>query len=45
MRASWNGRLEIVEKLIQHGAKVNYKTDNGYSAFISACSYKQEKVI
>ena len=45
MRASWNGSLEIIEKLIQHGAKVNYKTDNGDSAFVSTCSYKQEKVI
>ena len=43
--ASCNGRLEILEKLIEYGAKVNYITDNGYCAFVAACRYKQEKVI
>ena len=43
--ASQYGRLEIVEKLIQHGAKVNYKRDNGCCAFITACISKHEKVI
>ena len=37
--------MEILEKLIKHGAKVNYKKDDGYCAFISACRNKQEKVI
>ena len=43
--ASCHGRLKIVEKLIKHGAKVNYKTDDGYCAFISACYWKHEKLI
>ena len=37
--------MEIVKKLIKHGAKVNYKRDNGWCAFISACINRHEKVI
>ena len=40
-----NCRLEIVEKLIQHGANLNYEADDGLCAFNYACYWKQEKVI
>ena len=43
--ASIDGRLGILEKLIKHGAKVNYRTDDGWCAFMYACWYKHEKVI
>ena len=45
MYASENGYVEIVEKLIKHGAKINYKRYEGDNAFIWACIYKREKVI
>ena len=45
MYASAYGHVEIVEKLIKHGAKINYKRQDGDNAFISACYWKKEKVI
>ena len=43
--ASDYGRLEIVEKLIKHGAKVNYQKKDGWCAFIAACLNLRENVI
>ena len=45
IHASRYGRLEIVEKLIQKGAKVNYKRDDGFCPLICACVNKHEKLI
>ena len=45
MYASEYGHVEIVEKLIKHGAKINYRRYDGYNAFICACIWKNEKVI
>ena len=43
--ASYKGHVEIVDKLIKNGAKINYKKNDGYNAFTWACRKKKEKVI
>ena len=45
MLASWEGHVDIVDKLIKNGAKINDKKDEGVNAFINACVNKKEKVI
>ena len=45
MFASSKGHVEIVNKLIKSGAKINCKQSFGYNAFIGACQYKREEVI
>ena len=45
MLASGTGHVEIVDKLIKNGAKINHKINDGYNAFITACYNKREKVI
>ena len=45
MFASSKGHVEIVDKLIKSGAKINCKQSFGYDAFIGACQYKREEVI